>query len=111
MNTVITDLYRILFGRSGTNKGTDIDMAEHGRQGGISTGQPFKFTDSINYAIKITESGSYTCVAYANPGTALTDAKWKVMRLDSTSGLRIEWADGDLNFDNKADDLLNLNYS
>jgi hypothetical protein len=38
----ISDQYRQLFGRSGTNKGTDIDMAEHGRVGGVSTGEPYK---------------------------------------------------------------------
>jgi len=38
----ISDLYRTLFGREGTTKGTDIDMSEHGRIGGVSTGQGFK---------------------------------------------------------------------
>jgi hypothetical protein len=106
--TVISDLYRQLFGRSGTTKGTDIDMAEHGRSGGVSTGQPFKFTDTINYDIKLVEDGSYTYVAYANPGTAEDEAKWKVMRLDETSGIKITWCDGDTNFDNIATDLPSL---
>lgn len=46
--TTITDLYRLLFGREGTNKGTDIDMAEHGRVGGVSTGQSFKHVSVID---------------------------------------------------------------
>ena len=44
----ITDLYRLLFGREGTAKGTDIDMSEHGRVGGISSGQAFKHTSVIS---------------------------------------------------------------
>ena len=56
----VTDLYRQLFGRKGIGGGDVISMAEHGRAGGVSTGQPFKFMDSINYAIKITEDGSFT---------------------------------------------------
>ena len=52
--SVINDLYRVLFGRSGTERGTDIDMSEHGRAGGISTGQPYKFVGDVNEAIKIT---------------------------------------------------------
>ena len=109
--SVINDLYSLLFGRVGPAKGTDIDLAEHGRAGGISTGQPFKFIDSVNYAIKITESGNYTYISYANPGTLESEDKWKAMRLDETSGIRIEWADGDTNFDNLASDLTALTYS
>ena len=109
--TVIVDLYRQLFGRKGTNRGTDIDMAEHGRLGGISTNQPFKFVDQPNYAIKLTESGNYIYIAYAPPGTAEATAGWKVMRLDVTSGLKITYADGDVDFDNVATDLTSLSYS
>lgn len=109
--TAIVDQYRQLYGRKGTDRGSDIDMAEHGRTGGVSTGQPFKFMDSVNYAIKITESGSYTYVAWANPGTSEDEAKWKVMKMDDTSGLRITWADGNLKFDNLASDLTSLDYS
>ena len=54
--TVITDLYYQLFGRAGTTKGSDIDMAEHGRVGGVSTGQPFKFVSSINSETGVSES-------------------------------------------------------
>lgn len=107
----INDLYRQLFGRSGTNKGTDIEMAEHGRQGGVSSGQPFKFTDGLSYAIKITESGDYTYVAFANPGTAESAESWQCLRIDESSGFRLEWADGNTNFDNSAEDLTALDYS
>lgn len=46
--TSISDLYRMLFGREGTEKGSDIDMSEHGRAGGLSTGQPFKHVSITN---------------------------------------------------------------
>ena len=107
----IVDMYRQLFGRSGTNKASDVDMSEHGRLGGISTNQPFKFVDQPNYAIKLTESGNYIYIAYAPPGTAEATAGWKVMRLDTTSGLKITYADGDVDFDNVATDLTSLSYS
>ena len=109
--STITDLYRKLFGRKGTERGTDIDMAEHGRVGGLSTGQPYKFTDIVNYAIILLESGGFTYVAFATPGSISTDAVWRVMKLDTATGLVMQWADGNTNFDNKADDLANLNYS
>lgn len=107
----ITDMYKRLFGRKGIAEGDVISMAEHGRSGGVSTGQPFKFTDSVNYAIKITESGSYTYIGWANPGTLESEAKWKCMKMDDSSGLVITWADGNTNFDNIATDLTSLDYS
>ena len=56
---IIEDIYRQLFGRGGTNKGTDIDMAEHGRVGGVSTGQAFKFADFPDYALKIAKNAGH----------------------------------------------------
>ena len=107
----ITDLYKQLFGRKGIGGGNVIDMAEHGRQGGLSTGQPFKFTDFLDYAIKITEVGNITYIAYAIPGSAQADAVWRAMKLDSSSGLVITYADGDNGFNNAATDLTTLSYS
>lgn len=107
----VIDLYKQLFGRKGIADGNVIEMAEHGRAGGVSTGQPFKFTDFVNYAIKTTEVGDVTYIAYANPGTAQSAAKWKAMKMDATSGLVITWADGNVNFDNVATDLTALTYS
>ena len=106
----ITDLYRQLFSKGGLKDGDVVNFAEHGRSGGVSTGQPFKFTDSVNYAIKITEDGDNTYIAFANPGTLEATAAWKVMKLDGTTGLVITWADSNTNFDNKAEDLTSLIY-
>lgn len=44
----ITDLYKLLFGKEHIQDGTVIDMAEHGRVGGVSTGQGFKHVSFIN---------------------------------------------------------------
>lgn len=43
----ITDIYKNLFGRKGIQDGNVIDMSEHGRVGGLSTGQPFKFVADL----------------------------------------------------------------
>lgn len=37
-----TDLYMKLFGKGSLKDGNVIDMAEHGRVGGLSTGEPYK---------------------------------------------------------------------
>jgi hypothetical protein len=62
--TVIQDLYRQLFGRSGTARGTDIDMAEHGRVGGLSTGESYKKVGIVD--------GLPTDAGKSNPPVVLT---------------------------------------
>ena len=111
MSITITELYRRLFGKSKLLSGDVISMAEHGRVGGVSSEQGFKFIDYTDYAIKITELGSYTYIAYAPPGSDEADAVWKAMRLDDSAGLKITHADGDVLFDNIATDLTSLSYS
>lgn len=109
--SVLNGLYRTLFGRESLSKGTDIDMAEHGRVGDISTGQSFKHTMKPGVAMKITESGTTTYIAIAPPGTSQSDSLWQVKKLDESSGLVITWADGNTNYDNSATDLTALTYS
>jgi hypothetical protein len=62
------------------------------------------------YSARIVTYGEFTYIALAPPGTAYTDAKWQVRKVDNSSGTDISWADGDENFDNQADDLTNLTY-
>lgn len=64
-------------------------------------------------ATKITESGSYTYIAVAEPGTAQNVAAWQVKRIydDGAGTITITWADGDASFDNTATDLTALTYS
>jgi hypothetical protein len=109
----ISDLYRQLFGRSGTTKGSDIDMSEHGRVGGVSTGQPFKFIHEVEYATKVTIDGQITYVGIAAPGTLESEAKWQCKMIDSSVAgtTAVTWADGNANFDNIATDLTGLTYS
>ena len=109
--TTVLDLYKILFGRKGIQDGNVIEMAEHGRAGGVQSGQPFKFVDGLDYTIKITESGDNTYVAFANPGTLESAASWKAFKMDSSAGLRLTFADGNQSFDNVATDLTALDYS
>lgn len=57
--------------------------------------------------------GDITYVGEALPGSAEDDEVWRIKRLDSSSGIevRVMWADGDTNFDNRWDQRLTLNYS
>lgn len=44
----LSDLYMNLFGKGAITDGSVIDMAEHGRVGGVSTGQGFKYIGVLN---------------------------------------------------------------
>ena len=106
--SIITDLYINLFGRTKIKDGDVINMSEHGRVGGLSTGQPYKFTDLVNYNIKLVEDGSITYVGYATPGTAEATEEWKVMKMDTTTGLIITWAGGAPDFLYAVTDMASL---
>ena len=64
-------------------------------------------------ATKVVESGNYTYVCIASPGTAQATAKWQCKKIDeSVAGtMIITWADGNTEFDNVATDPTALTYS
>lgn len=108
----ILDLYRNLFGRKGIADGNVIDMAEHGRVGGVSTGQGFKFHDSIKQAIQIDTSVENTVyIGFAPIGSSTGASVWQIQKIDTTSGASFTWADGNSSFDNEWDERTNLSYS
>lgn len=112
----ITELYRLLFGRSAMADGTVIEMAEHGRAGGVSTGQPFKFIDKLIYMtlMDFASGSSPVYIGKAIPATATSSALWQIKKLsyDANGNLSsIKLADGDTNFDNIWDNRSSLSYS
>lgn len=110
----ITSLYKQLFGRQGPDRGSVIDMAEHGRVGGNSAKQGFKYTDSIKQQINVqTDSGDALVkyVGFAAAGVTTSAASWQIMKVDKNTGTIIQLADGDDNFDNIFDDRESLDYS
>ena len=109
----ITDLYRQLFGRSGTTKGSDIDMSEHGRAGGVSTGQGFKFTKNADEIIKIDEADSATTyIGLAPFGSATSSSVWQIQKIgESATVTTVTYADGDDSYNNVWDDRASLSYS
>jgi hypothetical protein len=63
--------------------------------------------DQLTFAVYNT--GGYTYVCEASPGTATSADKWRVLRIDSAG--RGLYADGNEDFDNVADDYATLSYS
>jgi hypothetical protein len=78
--TVITNLYSRLFGKEKIQDGNVIDMAEHGRVGGVSTGQGFKYVTVIDGTIP-TEGN--------NPSITLSyDIDGNLQYIDETIGAK-----------------------
>lgn len=102
-------LYKTLFGGVAPRDGDLISMAEHGRQGGVSTGQGFKTVGTVQHAYQTASDATYVYHGLAKPGTATSAAAWRILAED-TSG-NILYADGDDNFDNVWDNYSSLSYS
>lgn len=49
-------------------------------------------------------------IGYARPATQESEAKWRIKRLDVSSGLKTKWADGNHEFDNVWTDRATLTY-
>lgn len=72
-------------------------------------GQNLQRLNANNFAVKIVESGGNTYIGKASPGTSETTPKWQSKKIDNTG--TTTWADGDANFDNVVNDIINLSYS
>lgn len=113
MSVQIVDLYRQLFGKGGLQDGNVIEMAEHGRAGGIAGGQGFKFTQEADTTLRLddTTTTNVTYIGKATVGTAASASSWQIKKLDETSGLIITWAEGNENYNKVWDDRASLTYS
>jgi len=66
----LSDIYTALFGKGSIQDGDVISLAEHGRKGGISTGQGFKYVQDIG-GMEI-ESYDYVSMALSAGDTTET---------------------------------------
>lgn len=109
----VADLYKNLFGRKGIADGNVIDMAEHGRAGGVSTGQPFKMTRGVEEKTLMDEVDSNTLyVGKAAMGVETSTASWQIKKISTSSTVTtIAYADSNDNYDNIWDNRASLTYS
>jgi len=82
----------------------------------MSTTNPLgdaRFTADRPLALNLddTSTTDTTYIGEARIGTATSVAKWRIQKLDESSGLTIQWADGNGEFDNVWDDRVGLSYS
>lgn len=91
--------------------GVNIVNQENNLVVDIASSVPLQVT-SASFATRLDEASAViTYVGNAAPGSLTSDAVWQIKRLDSTSGLVVEYADGTADFDNIWDDRAILSYS
>ena len=68
---------------------------------------------SSNLAMRLddTTTSNVTYLGWARPGTATNEAKWRIKKMDDSSGLVVTWADGNTDFDNVWDNRASISYS
>jgi hypothetical protein len=75
--------------------------------------QSLRILDLDELTMNIDDSTTADVVyqGWASPGTATSDAGWKIKKMSTASGLITTWADGNTLFDNVWDDIASLSYS
>ena len=69
-------------------------------------------TSPQKYASYVVTSGNFVYVAEAVAGSSINSAVWRANRVETAgSVVQTTWADGNLNFDNIAADVVSLSYS
>lgn len=83
----VADVYRLLFGRKGIQDGNVIDMSEHGRVGGLSNGQGFKFVDQVQYKTILDDRGDTVYIGVAKHGTNKSESYWRIKKIVTNDGV------------------------
>ena len=109
----ITELYRLLFGKGKLKDGDVIEMAEHGRAGGTSSGQGFKMIRNVDEKTIIDSSDSSNIyIGKAIHGTATSSASLQIKLVAISGSIAIvSYADGNDSYDNVWDNRSSLTYS
>ncbi len=109
----VQSLYQSLFGKGAPKDSGVTDFAEHGRVGGLSTEQGFKFVSIVGGAVRVNENSGDSNIEYvgkAKIGASTSDAVWQIKKINSTTGTIITWADTDDNYNNIYDNREALSY-
>jgi hypothetical protein len=80
--STLTDIYQILFGKNHIRDGDVIEMAEHGRAGGLSTGTPFNWVQEIPNKVILDQVDSNTIyIGEAHPGVLTSESLWRILKI------------------------------
>ena len=111
--SLVNSLYKSLFGKGSPQDGDVISLSEHGRTGGVSTGQGYKFVKTVDEKAIIDEpDANTTYIGTAKIGAVTSEAIWQIIKVTVSGNTEtITYADGNDDFDNVWDDRATLTYS
>lgn len=100
-------------GWDGLARPASTDWEEHGAQGDRSDGRRFKKVQSVPMSVMIDEASStVTYFGFAKPGTATSDAYWRVLKMTVSSTVTsFQFANGADTFVSSWDNRASLSYS
>lgn len=113
----ITDqrLYTALFGKKALLDGDVIDFSEHGRAGGLNTGQGFKYINIVGETKLVDEpdaNTTYVGKCKLGSSAATDEAIWQIKKISISGNVTtINYADGNDNYDNVWDNRAALSYA
>lgn len=83
-------------GYSHFERPADTDWSEHGAVGDVATGRRFKKIQKVPMKTVVDEaSETVTYVGYTKPGTATSEALWRIMRISVSGAITsVEFANG-----------------
>lgn len=97
---------------SGINSPEALMMFEQfGRIGNVVEGQAFNRVREADETQLIDVNGSDIYIGYALPGSATTDAKWKIKRVNTTNPISIYWADSSTLYNKTWDNRSSYTYA
>lgn len=88
-----------------------IMWEQFGHIGNSQDGEGYQRIQKANESIYIDDAGTYIYIGYASTGTSISDAKWKIKRVDTGNPTTVLWADGNAFYDNLWSDRSTLSYS
>lgn len=111
----LSTIYRALFGKDHINDGSVIELSEHGRVGGVSTGQPFKYVAIAGGTTLVDEASTeITYIGKTKNGSATdtSSAIWQIKKVTESGTIStIAYADGDDKYDNIWANRASLTYT
>ena len=64
-----------------------------GRIGGVATGQAYQRVREADETVLVDVAGSDIYIGYALPGSSVSEAVWKIKKVNTNNPISIYWAD------------------
>jgi hypothetical protein len=88
----------------------EVEWETLGHVGNSESGEAYKKTQGVPESVMVADTGTYTYIGWAIPGTLSSASGWRIARVEDATGSKL-YADGDAFYNNIWDDRGDLIYS